>query len=844
MTPPHSSLTALRAVFGAVALARLREQPGRLLVTLMAIALGVALATAVHLVNSGALAEFGQATRRLVGEADLVIRGPRAGFDENLYPRIARLPGVEAASPLLELEVVPVGAQPLKVLALDPLRAATLQPSLLAELAGSAFDLLEPDAIALSASAAAALGIKAGDRFEVRAGTDTRRLRVVRVLSEGAFAQRLGIMDIASAQWLFGRVGDINRLDLRLTAGTRADAFRSTLAGELPPGVLVVTPELEVDRAAGVTRAYRVNLNMLALVSLLTGAFLVFSTQALSVLRRRTALGLLRAIGVTRGQLTAALVAEGALLGALGSAAGVALGWIVADGVLRKLGGDLGGGYFDVTAQGLRLEPGPLAVFWLIGTAVATLGAWVPAREAAARPPARALKAGDAEAELAHLAVPRAGIVSLALGALAALAPPVGGLPVFGYVSVTLLLLAAVLFVPAVSSRVLARVPRSGRVTWDTAVAQLAGSAGQAAVSLATIIVSVSLMVAMAIMVFSFRESFDQWLSRLLPADLQMRVAVSSDTAYWSTADQAAALAVPGVARIEFRRVQPIYLAPDRAPPVVIARPIDPSNAGGRLPLVASVSGVLPDGAQPVWVSEAIVDVYGRSPGAVFDLPLAGRVQRVVVAGVWRDYAHAEGAVVVDRDWYRRVTGDDTASEGSVWTVPGADAEVVADALRQRFPRGEELKLFTSAGLRELSLSIFDRAFAITYALEAVAVLVGLVGVSFAFSSQALARRAEFGMLRHVGLLRSQVRRMLAVEGVLLSLVGVVYGLLTGGVLSLVLVYVINRQSFNWSIDLAVPWWQLAALAVTLVAAAAVTATLSGRAALGTDALRAVREDW
>ena len=330
------------------------------------------------------------------------------------------------------------------------------------------------------------------------------------MLPAGPSAHRLAIIALPSPQWLFGRLPRLNRLDLRLTAGTRADAFRSALAAELPPGVLAVTPELEVDRAAGVTRAYRVNLNMLALVSLLTGAFLVFSTQALSVLRRRTALGLLRAIGVTRGQLTAALVAEGALLGAVGSAAGVALGWIVADGVLRKLGGDLGGGYFDVTAHGLRLEAGPLVVFWLIGTAVATLGAWVPASEAAARPPARALKAGDAESELAHLAVPRAGLVALAFGTLAALAPPVGGLPVFGYVSVTLLLLAAVLFVPAVSSRVLARVPRSGRVTWDTAVAQLAGSAGQAAVSLATIIVSVSLMVAMAIRVFSFREAFDQ----------------------------------------------------------------------------------------------------------------------------------------------------------------------------------------------------------------------------------------------------------------------------------------------------------------------------------------------
>ncbi len=165
-------------------------------------------------------------------------------------------------------------------------------------------------------------------------------------------------------------------------------------------------------------------------------------------------------------------------------------------------------------------------------------------------------------------------------------------------------------------------------------------------------------------------------------------------------------------------------------------------------------------------------------------------------------------------------------------------------ALRACFARGDSLEILTSTALRERSLQIFDRAFAITYALEAIAVVIGLTGISFAASSTALARRAEFGMLRHIGMLRRQVIGMLASEGVLMSVFGVVYGLMLGAALSLVLVYVVNRQSFNWSIDFAVPAWQLIVLSGTLIAAAAVTAIWSGRTAMNQDAVRAVREDW
>jgi putative ABC transport system permease protein len=214
------------------------------------------------------------------------------------------------------------------------------------------------------------------------------------------------------------------------------------------------------------------------------------------------------------------------------------------------------------------------------------------------------------------------------------------------------------------------------------------------------------------------------------------------------------------------------------------------------------------------------------------------------VAGIWRDYARTAGSVVISRQAYVAATGDGSANEGSVWLNDGAGAAPAEAALRAQFARGDSLEILTSTALRARSLQIFDRAFAITYALEAIAVIIGLTGVSFAASSTALARRAEFGMLRHIGMLRRQIVGMLAGEGILTGAFGVGYGLILGGALSLILVYIVNRQSFHWSIDLAIPAWQLAILSLTLIAAAAVTAIWSGRAATSQDAVQAVREDW
>ncbi len=825
-------------------LAQMRQQPARLLIMLAVIAIGVSLGTAVFIVNATALNEFTQATKRLVGEADVIIRGPPRGFSESLYPKLSANSAVAIASPVLEIQAAVPGRQsPLKIIGLDVFRAAQLQPALLGDLTGDIRRMFSPRGVFLSARAAQELSRKPGDTLTVIVGSDPVALEVLGILSIARYSQAVGLMDIASAQWTFRQLGQLNRIDLRLQAGVDAHGFSAQLARDLPQGVLAIAPEVERDRAVTITRAYRVNLNMLALVSLFTSAFLVFSIQSLSMLRRRASIALLRALGVTRLQLQRGLLAEAVVIGSLGSAVGVLMGIALATAVVHLLSGDFGNGQLQVSAGGgPLLDPWSLFAAFLVGTVVACVGAWFPAREAAARNPARGLKAGDSEIIIPPRRLLLPGAALIALGICLVILPPQRGLPIAGYAAIAALLFGTILWVPRYTEAVLSLWPRTNRVALDIALAQLNGSRGTMFLSLAPIIVSFSLMVSMSIMVHSFRDSFDAWLGKLLPADLQMRLPPGNDTASWSDDEQRSIAALQDIERTDFRRTLPLYLRADREPATLIARDMRAQPTQDILPMVASDANVDPQRA--VWISEAAQDKFEFRLGQPLTLPIAGATHRFVVAGIWRDYARANGALVIPRQRYIDLSGDKSANEGAIWIRPGADAARVQQAIRTRFSTANALEMMRSSEVRERSLAVFDRAFAVTYALEALAVLIGLAGISVAASFTAIARRAEFGMLRHIGLTRGQVMQMLATEGIATAVLGTLYGLALGLVLSLVLIFVINRQSFNWSIDLSIPALQLVAFAAALIAAAAATAILSGRAALTEDALRSVREDW
>jgi len=823
-----------------------RMHPVRALVAMGAIALGVALGFAIHLINAAAFNEFTAAVKSVSGVSDLQVRGARASFDEALFPRLAQREGVTLASPVLEVDAtVPEHQGTLKILGVDVFRAASIAPDLVGvPQPGRAFDTLMDDTIFLSPAAMAWLEVKAGDMLTLRSGTADIRLRVAGGLVRARSGQRIAVMDIAAAQWRFERLGKLSRIELKLAPGIDREAFRAGLQRELGAALLVTETEDQEARSNNMSRAYRVNLNVLALVALFTGAFLVFSTQALSVIRRRQQFALLRVLGSSRRQVLAQVLAEGALLGVAGSLLGLLLGYALAALALRAFGGDLGGGYFPGVQPSVRFQPLAALVFFLAGSGIAILGSASPAWEAARARPAPALKAGSEDVALARLARPWPALACLLLGAALTRLPPVHGLPVFGYLAVALLLIGGIALMPRFAAWVFnaAAGLRARRgVVGTLALARLANAPNQASIALGGVLSSFALMVAMAIMVSSFRVSVDDWLRHILSADLYLRSPAAADAGGLGPEQQRAIAALPGVLRADFQRVTPLALDPAQPSVALIARPIDAADPGRTLPLTGP--SVDAGTARPVWVSEAMVDLYGYQVGKTITLPISGSPQALLVAGVWRDYARQSGAIQMRLSDYQALTGDMTVNDAALWLKPDARASDVAAAVRA-LPFGAALELAEPGEIRALSLKIFDRSFAITYLLEAVAIIIGLFGVAATFSAQTMARAREFGMLRHIGVTRRQVLAMLATEGALLTAAGIAVGFLLGWCISLILVFIVNPQSFHWTMQLHMPWPTLATVAAALLASAAATALVAGRQAVSGDAVRAVREDW
>src|SRR6202163_875033 len=377
----EARISALQLVFAG----SLAQNKARSMLSVLAIALGVALGYAVQLITGAAVNELALGVQFLSGDADLQVRGPRSGFDEAVYPVLARLREVAAASPVVELDAkLADRSDALKIIGIDVFRAGVVEPGLVADSADR-LDHLRSDTLFLSPAAARSLGVEGGGSLSFQVALRVATLRVAGLVNADA-SQQFAVMDIAGAQANFDRLGRITRVDLRLKPGIDVDAFRQRLQQELPAGLAVQRPEASVAAGESLSRSYRVNLNVLALVALFTGGLLVFSTQALAIVRRRSQLALLRVLGMTRRQLAALLVLEGAIVGMVGSALGLAGGFILAQAAVRIIGVDFGAGYFRGVAPALILAPLTMAIFFCLGVLIAMLGSLAPALEAARAP--------------------------------------------------------------------------------------------------------------------------------------------------------------------------------------------------------------------------------------------------------------------------------------------------------------------------------------------------------------------------------------------------------------------------------------------------------------------------
>ncbi len=834
----------------------LRHHPWRHGAAIAAVMLGVSLAFSVHLINASALSEFSQATRSIGGQSDLELRSPQGSLDEAVYPLVAQAPSVALASPVLELATYAVvGDQriPLRVLGLDALRAVQITPTWMPQPqdGASRLALFAPATLFLNPAARQKLG---DAPLQLQAGS--RMVEVTVAGNVAAGGPPLAVMDLGAAQDLFGRAGELSRIDIRLQPGaTREDALSQWRQHPgWPERLLAIEPAEGASRINALSRAYRVNLTVLALVALFTGAFLVFSVLSLSVAKRSTQLALMGVLGLSRGQRMAWVLSESLVLGTVGSVAGLALGTALAALGLRFLGGDLGGGYFPGTEPALQWSSGAAWAYGGLGLLAAAAGGWWPARAAAALPPAQTLKGLG----LHQRSASRLGwsLALLGASALLALLPPIAGLALGAYASVALMLVGGIGALPGLIALMHGPARRAlGHRLLPLLAIERAGRVREsAAVAVSGVVAALSLAVALTVMVSSFRVSVSQWLDTVLPADLYLRSSSSSaatDTVFFEPAVIDALRRVPGVARIDTLRVTQLTLQSGQPAISLIAR--DLTEPARQLPLLG-VPLPAPAGQVAVYVSEAMVDLYGAKAGQ--GLPILERAlgidgrQRLFVAGVWRDYARQFGAVMLDERDYRALSEDSRINDLAVWLEPDRDEstvrQAIAERLRSKADAGPsaQVEMASSAQIRAISLRVFDRSFAVTTWLQAVAIGIGLFGVAASFSAQVLARRKEFGLLAHLGLKRHQVLAVVAGEGLTWTAVGALAGVLLGLGVSLILVHVINPQSFRWTMDLHIPWLSLLGLAFAVMASGTLTAWLAGRAAASGDAVMAVKEDW
>ncbi|WP_043006310.1 ABC transporter permease [Comamonas testosteroni] len=860
----------------------LRQHPWRTATALIAIMLGVALGFAVHVINQSALDEFSRAVRSVNGQPDLQLHAMQGGLPLALYPQVAQTPGVASAVPWVETTVLLPGssADPqtrgtqgatqgvsLRVLGSDALKLAPVAPALMPRLfeGGDRLDLFAPEAVFLNAAALHALRLSPEQAVNASMqwllNGQAQQLRIAGTVA--ASGAPVAVMDIAALQQKLGLFDRIDRLDLLLTDS----ASRSQVSVALhalaawQDQILIQQPSDDQQRVGEMSRAYRVNLTVLALVALFTGAFLVFSVLALSVAQRAPQFALLAVLGATPRQRMALVLLEALALGTLGSLAGIALGTALAWLALQVLGGDLGGGFFAGVQPALHWSPAAALIFGLLGLAATLAGAWWPARAAMDLPPAATLKGLGSTHESAPRLWP--AVTLLAASLVLAFMPPVAGVPLAAYVAVGLLLLGGMSALPWLLGAVLALVPNafSRQPLAMLALERARRMRHATTVAVGGVVASLSLAVALTVMVTSFRGSMMEWLDAVLPAPLYVRAVGGSSRvdAALLPADAAQRLEqLPGIARAQAMRSSQLVLSPERPAISLLIRPLRGEQAM-QLPWVEGPIQETRPGIA-VHISEAVAQLYGLKPGDTWPLLSKAFSHQTLdqqspaasfyIASVWRDYVRQFGAVALDWQDYLALVGKAgnaaQISEIAIWPeTPGPNLQAaIEQALGTPGQPPPALEFVSSQALRERSLRIFDRSFAVTYWLQAVAIGIGLFGIAASFSAQVLARRKEFGLLAHLGLTRRNVLSVVAAEGLAWTLLGTIAGTLLGLGVAVILVHVVNPQSFHWTMELRLPMLRLLALGAAVVLAGVVTAWLAGRRAASADAVLAVKEDW
>jgi putative ABC transport system permease protein len=698
-----------------------------------------------------------------------------------------------------------------------------------------------------------------GAPFHRKKGDHVRFLindRVVDFTVAGVLQEKSGeaaVLDLALADELLHKHGALDRILIHVPLSRSIDEWEALLRKQLPPGLTLERQGAHTRENRRMLEAFRWNLRVLSYIALVVGAFLIYNTISVSVVRRRAEIGIARAVGASRAVVLAAFLGEAAAFGVVGGVLGIALGRLMAEGAVRLVASTVQSLYVSSTPAPIVLTGGSVLLGFAIAIGVSLLSAFSPAWEAAQVSPVEAMARGRVDYQ-ARIQTTRDLWLSAILGAGAAASaylPAIAGKPLFGYLSALLLIGAGALAIPAIVAffclRSAAILQKIGGVEAMLAGRSLLSSLRRTSVLTAALATAIAMMAAVGIMVGSFRETVTVWMDNQLQADLFLRPAGSAaadrhPTIASDVPDRIAKLAE--VAAVE--RFRAYSVAYDGLPVTLGGADTNISAQHGKTVFMGgedrqAIYRQLPTGNFAI-VSEPFANKHRVRKGDSITLSLGGTNVTLRVLGIYYDYSSERGYIIVDRGTLLRYLPDPAPSNLAVYLKPGIALETGRAAV-ERACAGRRIMVFSNASLRVEAIRIFDRTFAITYALEGVAVFVAVMGVAGALLALVIDRRRELALLRFLGGSARQIRGLILFEAGLLGTLANAIGLALGILLSFILIYVINKQSFGWTIQFHWPVAVLCGALAVVFAATLISGLYPARIATRLNPIEVIHEE-
>jgi putative ABC transport system permease protein len=810
----------------SITLRHLHYHKGRTFLSIIGIALGVGVFVSVQIAIYTAIESFNASVDHVSGKANLQITSFGRGFSEEVYLKVKKVPGVKAATPVIQYVSKldePIG-EPLYLLGIDVFSDRPFREYQFYESGDE--DLLflkNPNSVAITEKLANRHGLKKGEKISLIVGSKKVTLTITNLLKMEGPAKSLegnfGLIDIASAQEALEKVGLIDRIDLMVDKSQPMESIERELKKVIPPGIEVRRSDTRSGQIEKMVSAFHLNLTALSFISLIVGMFLIYNAISVSAIQRRSEIGILRSIGTTRRQILGLFIGEAAWIGCLGSLVGIGIGIGLAKLMLYQVSRTITALYILVKAEHLLISPSVLIAGFGIGVLASVLSSIGPAKEASKIAPREAFALGTLETKikirLRHFSL--IGIGLLILSFFLALQKPIYQIPIFGFLSALLILLGISFLIPSITSflnRLLA--PLLGFLFGSEgklASRYIHDSMARTVITVAALMTALSMLISISIMILSFRKTVDLWVEQSINGDVFIFPGSYSITGYSALLPLEVSRALPslpGVKAVDsFRALeveyqgQPALIASVDGEVFLNMKAIRFTRGNPQKILRRFAAG------QAILVTESFSLRHQVKAGDRIKLNTPQGEKEFFISGVFYDYSSDWGMILLEKKIFQSLWMDETLHSAGIYLKEGVSHESFKEILRERYSKPYRLFVVSHRELRKEVLKIFDQTFAITYALEFIAIVVAILGIINSLNALIIERQRDIGIIRAVGAFRRQIEKTTLIEAGMIGFFSHILGLLCGFLLSILLIYVINKQSFGWTIQFSIPLWSL-----------------------------------